>query len=85
MRADTSRGTFEDVVHSTRPDVAMIAYKLREIIVEVYPDVFEVPRPAEQHVGYGVGASKANEIFGYICPVQNYIRLGFYYGSSLPD
>jgi hypothetical protein len=65
--------------------MAEIASRLRELMAEVYPDVIEVPRPAEQHAGYGIGASKANEIFGYICPLKEYVRLGFYYGVALPD
>ncbi len=85
MQIDSSRGTFEEVVGNTPPEVAAIAYRLRELIVAIYPDVTEVPRPAEQHVEYGVGLHKATEIFGYLCPVKNYIRLGFYYGGALLD
>jgi len=65
--------------------MAAIARKLRRLIVDIYPDVAEVPRPAEQHASYGVGAKKDNEIFGYLCPITDYVRLGFYYGGALPD
>ncbi len=85
MRIDMSRGTFEEVVQSCPPPMAVIAYKLRKIIAEVYPNVVEVPRPAEQHASYGIGPNKTSEIFGYICPMQAYVRLGFYYGGLLPD
>jgi len=85
MRTDTSRGTFEDVIRVSNPQIAAIARSLRDLIAEVYPDVMEVPRPAEQHAGYGVGPKKGNEIFGYICPLKEYVRLGFYYGGALPD
>ena len=44
-----------------------------------------MPRPAENHAEYGVGLNRATEIFGYLCPVKDYVRLGFYYGSALPD
>jgi hypothetical protein len=47
--------------------------------------VTEVPRPGEQHVGYGIGIKKQTEIFAYICPLKDYVRLGFYYGGLLPD
>jgi len=85
MHTDTSRGTFEDVIRNSKLPVAAIAHKLRNLIAEVYPDVVEVPRPAEQHVGYGVGPDKITQIFGYICPMPEYVRLGFYYGAALPD
>ena len=85
MRTDTSRGTFEDVIRSSQPQVAAIAHKLRDLIAEVHPDAIEVPRPTEQHADYGVGPNKISEIFAYICPMQGYVRLGFYYGVSLPD
>ena len=85
MRIDTSRGTFEDVIRNSNPQIAAIAHRLRDLIVQVYPEVVEVPRPAEQHTGYGVGLNKASEIFGYLCPMQAYVRLGFYYGAALPD
>jgi hypothetical protein len=85
MHIDAKRGTFEDVIRSSGPQVAAVARKLRELMAEVYPDVTEVPRPDEQHVGYGVGPNKRDEIFAYICPLRNYVRLGFYYGAPLPD
>ncbi len=85
MNTDTSRGTFEDVIRDSSPPIAATAHKLRDIIAQVYPEVTEVPRPAEQHAGYGIGASKMTEIFGYICPLREYVRLGFYYGAGLPD
>ena len=85
MQIDSSRGTFEEVVGNTAPEVAAIAYRLRELIISVYPDVTEVPRPAEQHAEYGIGLNLATEIFGYLCPMKDYVRLGFYYGGTLPD
>ncbi len=85
MNIDTSRGTFEDVMAGSSQQIARIAQRLRDRIQEVYPDVTEVPRPGEQHAGYGIGPPKQTEIFAYICPLKDYVRLGFYYGSSLPD
>jgi hypothetical protein len=85
MHVDISRGTFNDVIRNSPPRMAAIARRLRRLIVDIYPDVIEVPRPAEQHSNYGVGAKKDNEIFGYICPITDYVRLGFYYGGALPD
>lgn len=85
MQTDSSRGTFEEVVGNTTPEVAAIAYRLRTLIISVYPEVTEVPRPAEQHAEYGIGLNRATEIFGYLCPMKDYVRLGFYHGGTLPD
>ncbi len=85
MRSDTSRGTFEQVVQPIPPQIAALAYQLRDILSEVYPDVLETPRPAEQHADYGISSNQRAEIFGYICPLKDYVRLGFYYGAALPD
>jgi len=85
MHTDTSRGTFNDVIRNSPPPIAAIARRLRRLIGDIYPDVAEVPRPAEQHASYGVGAKKDKEIFCYICPMTDYVRLGFYYGGALPD
>jgi hypothetical protein len=35
MRTDTSRGTFEDVIRSSKPQIAAIAHKPRDLITEV--------------------------------------------------
>ena len=85
MDSDTSRGTFAHVLHNTPPPIAAIAHQLRNLIAEVYPDVVEIPKPAEQHIAYATGRNKASQIFAYICPLPQYVRLGFYYGGSLPD
>jgi hypothetical protein len=85
MHTDTRRGSFKDVIRTSNTQMAAVAHKLRNLIADVYPDVAEVPRPAEQHASYGVGLSKATEVFGYICPMPEYVRLGFYYGGALPD
>ena len=85
MRTDNQRGSFEDVIRNSSPQIAAISYKLRELIAQVYPDVVELPRPAEQHIKYALGSDKVNQAFGYICPMQDYVRLGFYYGGGLPD
>ena len=85
MHIDNRRGTFEDIIRHSSEPMAAIAHQLRHTIAEVYPEVTEVPRPAEQHVAYGLGPDQQAEIFGYICPLQDYVRLGFYYGGALPD
>lgn len=85
MHVDKSRGTFEDILRNSTPAAADIAFSLRRLIQDLFPDVTEVPRPAEQHADYGIGTGKTVDVFAYICPVKTYVRLGFYYGANLAD
>jgi hypothetical protein len=85
MRTDESRGAFAEVVAESPPAIAEVARLLREMIDSVDADIVEQPRPAENHARYGIGSGKAGELFGYICPLRDYVRLGFYFGAALPD
>ena len=85
MKIDTTRGTFEEIIAGCSPEMAAIAIRLRETIAGVCPDAVEVPRPGERHSEYGIERQQGPGIFAYICPLKDYIRLGFYYGGSLPD
>jgi hypothetical protein len=85
MKVDASQGTFADLVTSHTWEVMEIAYKLRDIIAEVYPDVTEAARPEEHYAAYAIGRSNRAEEFGCIYPRRTYVRLGFYFGEALPD
>lgn len=85
MRTDSSRGTFAEIIRDSTPEMAAIMCRLHDLITDIYPDVIQVPKPAEHHVEYRLGQDKAAEIFGYLCPLKDYVRLGFYYGAALPD
>jgi hypothetical protein len=85
MKVDASQGTFADLIVGYTPQVIAIAYKLRDIIAEVYPDVTEAARPEENYAAYAIGRSNRAEEFGCIYPRSTYVRLGFYFGEELPD
>jgi hypothetical protein len=85
MHTNTSSGTFEDLFPMLPVFIAHISYRLRELIEAIYPHATETSKPKENHAAYAVGSNKRNEIFGYICPMEKYVRLGFYYGDALPD
>ena len=55
------------------------------MILEIYPDVVEVPWPKQKIIGYGVGPKKMSEHFCYLGIYQNHVNLGFYYGAELVD
>lgn len=69
----------------SRPSRRWRARGLRELIIEVYPEVVEVPWPRQQITGYGVGPKKMTEHFCYIAVLSKHVNLGFYGGVKLPD
>ena len=85
MRTVDTHGTFEEILEGATDQVEEISRRLREIIVEVYPDVVEVPWPTQRIAGYGVGPKKMTEHFCYIGVLKDRANLGFYYGADLPD
>jgi hypothetical protein len=85
MKTVDTHGTFEQVLTSSSSQVRETAERLRALIVEVYPDVVEVPWPKQKIVGYGVGPKKMSEHFCYIGAFKVHVNLGFYYGAVLPD
>lgn len=85
MKTVTSHGSFADAVAESRRPVQEIAKRLRDLIIDVYPDVVEVPWPNQRIIGYGVGPKKMSEHFCYIGAFSEHVNLGFYYGAELSD
>ena len=85
MKTVDTHGTFEQVLNGSSSQVREIAERLRALIVEVYPEVVEVPWPKQKIAGYGVGPKKMSEHLCYIGAFKAHVNLGFYYGAVLPD
>ena len=85
MKTIGTHGAFEDVIQGSNPEVQSIARRLRELIIEIYPDVVEVPWPKQRIVGYGVGPKKMTEHFCYIGALSTRVNLGIFYGDELSD
>jgi hypothetical protein len=80
-----THGTFEQAIEGSNSEVQAIARSLREIIIEIYPEVVEVPWPHQKNVGYGVGPKKMSEHFCYLAPQRDRVNLGFFHGADLTD
>ena len=82
-------GTFEDLLNELPSDtpeqVKMIAAKLRDTILEGFPDATEIVRLGDGAASYGVGPKKMSESHVYVMPKSSYVNLGFYHGASLSD
>lgn len=83
-RVDT-HGTFEEALSGSSSQVREIADRLRALIIDVYPEVVEVPWPKQKIIGYVVGPKKMSEHFCYIGAYRAHVNLGFYYGAELAD
>jgi len=85
MKTIDTHGTFDEAIYGTTSQVEAIARQLEEIIIEIYPDVVEVPWPSQKIIGYDVGPKKMSEHFCYNAAQREYVNLGFDYGAALPD
>lgn len=85
MRTDSTHDTFEQALSGSSSQVKEVAGQLRAMIIDVYPEVVEVPWPKQRIIGYGVGPKKMSEHFCYIGVFKKHVNLGFYYGAELPD
>ena len=85
METITTHGNFDQVIEDAAPEVQAIATQLRDLIIEIYPAVVEVPWPHQKTVGYGVGPKKMSEHFCYLAPQKTRVNLGFFHGSELAD
>lgn len=85
MQTVDTHGTFDEAVSESTDHVKDIAQRLKELIIEIYPEVVEVPWPKQRIIGYGVGPKKMSEHFCYIGAHSEHVNLGFYYGAEIAD
>ncbi len=85
MKTVNTHGSFDEAFSGSSSHVKEIARRLRKLIIDLYPEVVEVPWPKQKFIGYGVGPKKMSEHFCYIAAQREYVNLGFYYGAVLPD
>jgi hypothetical protein len=83
--AETRFGTFAELMDQSEPPMRPIASRLREIVLEVHPDVVEVVRLGDRAATYGLGPAKMSESYCYVLPYTSWVNLGFYAGATLLD
>jgi hypothetical protein len=66
------------------PAVQAISRKLRVMVKSAMPGANEVLYASNNHIGYAHSQSMADRVV-YICPMKNYVRLGFMRGTQLAD
>ena len=85
MQTDTRLGTFEEVIVNANDNIKVIAVALRDLVIKLDADTYEVPRPGEKAASYGVGPKKMSEAYVYIMPLKDSVNLGFFHGANLND
>ena len=66
------------------PQVQSISRTLRAMVQNVMPQANEILFANQNHIAYSFSASRRDTIC-YICPLKDYVRFGFMYGTRLPD
>lgn len=66
------------------PDAQAISWELRAMVRAAMPGAHETLYERENHTSYGPSAAR-RDVICYICPLRDYVRLGFMYGLGLPD
>jgi hypothetical protein len=78
-------GSFEELLAGSDPVIRAIAAALRDVILEVHPDTTEVVRLGDRAATYGLGPRKMIDGYAYLMPQADWVNLGFYQGTALPD
>lgn len=67
------------------PEMQAISRVLRAMVISTMPpQARELLFASQNHFAYCLSESRADCIC-YICPLKEYVRLGFMFGSHLPD
>lgn len=77
--------TFQDLLDITDPKLHPIVKKLREIILEIHPDAYEIVQLGYRSITFAVGPKKMSDGHTYIITHKSWVNLGFYYGVKLND
>lgn len=78
----TSKTKVEDILAGHAPPVRAVAERLREIVLDTVPTAVESAYPHWHGIGY---RHPESGYFGAIFPQADHVRLGFEFGTLLPD
>lgn len=77
--------TFDDLLEITDANLRPIVNKLREVILEIHPDAYEIIQLGYRSITFAVGPKKMSDGHTYIIPHKSWVNLGFYFGANLND
>jgi hypothetical protein len=65
-------------------DIQKIAWKARELVFAVMPEIAETVYPQMKVIRYGLDGNKMSGLVCAIIPAAKWVSLGFMHGTSLP-
>ena len=74
----------EEFLAGYSPDMQAVSRTLRAMVKHAMPQANEVLFARDNHFAYGMSESMRDRIV-YICPMRDYVRLGFMFGTHLAD
>lgn len=74
----------EEFLANYPPEMQAVSRALREVAQSAMPGAYEILFARQNHFLYAFNESRRDSVV-YICPMQNYVRLGFMYGTHLDD
>lgn len=77
-------GAMDDFLAGYPPPVQAVAREICAMVRRAMPGAHEIVYATQNHIGYGASALR-RDLVCYVCPVRDYVRLGFMYGSALDD
>ena len=83
--SDKKFGTFDELLELATEPMRPVAARLRAMILGLDSDAVDVVRLGDRAATYGVGPKKMSEGYAYILPYAEWVNLGFYRGTDLPD
>ena len=66
-------------------EVQELAWKARDLIFSVAPDISETVYPQMKVIRYGTDGNKMSGLVFGLMPTKNGVSIGFMHGTSLPD
>ena len=75
---------FEQFLAPYSPEIRELAWKLRALVLEIFPDAIELPDPPAKLIGYGFDRGYKGLVCG-IALHKAHVNLMFAQGAELPD
>ena len=67
------------------PSIAAIGRRLRDAVLEAFPDAVERVRPGWRLIGFDAPIGRRTAYFAWIMPEREHIHLGFVHGALMAD
>lgn len=81
---DAPHQSIADFLSGYPPEMRAICERLRQVVAAVAPEAYEIAYLRHNYIGYSLSDTMRERIL-YICPLQEWVRMGFDYGADLPD